>query len=288
MGRRRNKTVALGRGARVWAAMSLVAALLATAAGSANAGIEPVLVIPGSVGVAEGDAGDETIVQVPVRLSAPSPEDVTVAWSTLDTGAGGTATEDEDYVPDSGVVFFEPGETEAFVEITVLGDDVYEPDGFLGEWGFVQFSDPVGAEFDSGLFSTTGIFIIVDNEPIPVLTPGAGIVTEGAAGSQATVSISVELSRASARDITADWSTVDGTAPVATAGSDYIAASGTVTFLAGQKTATIDVTVLGDDLDEPPAYLGEWGLVSFSNLDGALLDVDTLFGLGIFVIVDDD
>jgi hypothetical protein len=44
------------------------------------------------------------------------------------------------------------------------------------------------------------------------------------------------------------WATADASA---TAGSDYLAATGTVTFAAGQTSATITVLVLGDTLHEP-------------------------------------
>lgn len=48
------------------------------------------------------------------------------------------------------------------------------------------------------------------------------------------------------------------------------------------------VTVFGDDVDEPPAWLGEWALVRFSNPSpNAELDL-SFFGLGIAVIIDDD
>jgi hypothetical protein len=43
------------------------------------------------------------------------------------------------------------------------------------------------------------------------------------------------------------WGTANGTA---TAGSDYVAASGTVTFAAGQTTRTVSVTVRGDRMRE--------------------------------------
>src|SRR5207247_960173 len=55
----------------------------------------------------------------------------------------------------------------------------------------------------------------------------------------------------------------DGTA---TAGLDYVAASGTLTFNPGETTQTISVTVLGDRLDEKD----ETFYVRLSNPTGAL------------------
>jgi aryl-phospho-beta-D-glucosidase BglC (GH1 family) len=56
------------------------------------------------------------------------------------------------------------------------------------------------------------------------------------------------LSAASSSPVTVKYATADGTA---TAGSDYIATSGTVTFAAGQTTATVTVTINADSLAEP-------------------------------------
>ena len=55
------------------------------------------------------------------------------------------------------------------------------------------------------------------------------------------------LSHASSRTVTVDYATSDGTA---VAGSDYTAASGKLTFNAGQTSHTVQVTVLTDSEDE--------------------------------------
>ena len=47
--------------------------------------------------------------------------------------------------------------------------------------------------------------------------------------------------------MTASYATANGTA---TAGSDYVAGSGTVTFAPGVLTQTVSITVNGDVLDE--------------------------------------
>ena len=51
------------------------------------------------------------------------------------------------------------------------------------------------------------------------------------------------LSRAATKAVSVKYTTSDGTA---TAPSDYVAANGTLTFTAGQKTKTIVVSVVGD------------------------------------------
>jgi Tol biopolymer transport system component len=61
------------------------------------------------------------------------------------------------------------------------------------------------------------------------------------------VTFEVTLSGADARAISIDWRTADGSA---TAGEDYRAAGGQVTFAPGQTTAFISVEVLGDSVRE--------------------------------------
>ena len=61
------------------------------------------------------------------------------------------------------------------------------------------------------------------------------------------ISFEVTLSAAASERVTVDWSTADGTA---TAGQDYVASSGTLTFAAGDMAQTIEVTVLDDAHDE--------------------------------------
>ena len=58
---------------------------------------------------------------------------------------------------------------------------------------------------------------------------------------------SITLSHASSRTVTVDYATSDGTAQ---AGSDYTAASATLTFNAGDLSQTVEVTVLTDSEDE--------------------------------------
>jgi hypothetical protein len=72
-------------------------------------------------------------------------------------------------------------------------------------------------------------------------------VTEGNAGSAAAV-FTARLSQPSAQPVTASFATANGTAA---AGSDYQAASGTVSFPAGALTRQVSVNVLGDAAIEP-------------------------------------
>ena len=58
----------------------------------------------------------------PVKLGAASDRTVTVEWATSD----GTATRDQDYRAESGVVVFSPGQTEERIRVVVLDDMLVE------------------------------------------------------------------------------------------------------------------------------------------------------------------
>jgi choice-of-anchor B domain-containing protein len=62
------------------------------------------------------------------------------------------------------------------------------------------------------------------------------------------LTLAVTLSAPSAQTVTVNWATADGTA---TAGLDYTAGAGTLTFLPGATVQPIDVTMLPDTLAEP-------------------------------------
>jgi hypothetical protein len=101
-------------------------------------------------------------------------------------------------------------------------------------------------------------------------------MTEGNSGTTA-MTFTVSLIQAATGPVTVQYATADGTAA---AGSDYQAASGTLSFARGETQKTITVAVLGDQLFEP----NEWFAVTLSNPTGALLAVAGASG----VILNDD
>ncbi len=122
----------------------------------------PPFVSPGVAGVTEGNVGTTT-VNVPVTLSYAPTTTVTVHYATVDTGGAGIATANVDYVPTSGTLTFNPGQTSKTVPVTVKGDTVKEPPAYIGEWILVQFSSPTGAQLDTHFFGL-GVGIIVDDD----------------------------------------------------------------------------------------------------------------------------
>jgi len=81
---------------------------------------------------------------------------------------------------------------------------------------------------------------------LPSLSVSDATVTEGNAGTVNAV-FTVTLSAASAQTVTVSYATANGSA---SAGSDYAAASGTLTFAPGTTSQTVTVAVTGDTLPE--------------------------------------
>jgi hypothetical protein len=119
-------------------------------------------------------------------------------------------------------------------------------------------------------------FAVTGGAPLPTLSVNDASVPEGNAGT-ATATFTVSLSAAAAGPVTVSYATADGTA---TAGTDYSAASGTLTFTAGQTTKTVAVSVTGDSSVEP----NETFALNISGPAGAAI-VD---GSGEGTIVNDD
>ena len=99
----------------------------------------------------------------------------------------------------------------------------------------------------------------------------------GAAGATTPLTFTVTLSSAQASAVTVHYATSDGTA---TAGTDYTAAAGTLTFAAGTTTQTVTVPVIGDATTEADEEL----ILTLSTPTGAALGTATAVG----TIINDD
>eukprot|EP01031_Cornospumella_fuschlensis_P018332 gene18332-22440_t len=77
---------------------------------------------------------------------------------------------------------------------------------------------------------------------VPTISIADGTIVEGNSGST-LLSFTVTLSAATTSAVSVSYATANGTA---TAGSDYTAKTGTVTFAPGETSKTIQVSVTGD------------------------------------------
>ena len=199
---------------------------------------EPVLSLtPASQSVAE-DAGSMAFT---VSLSVVSAKTVTVDYAT----ANGTAESGKDYTATSGMLTFEAGTTGPQTITVPIRNDALDEDD---EDFTVGLSNASNATLSGGgtTLSATGTITDEDDPPVLSLTPASQSVAENVdAGSMA---FTVSLSVVSAKTVTVDYATANGTA---SAPSDYTAASGKLMFAAGTTgPQTITVTIKDDNIDE--------------------------------------
>ncbi|MGH2341568.1 cellulase family glycosylhydrolase [Segnochrobactraceae bacterium EtOH-i3] len=132
-------------------------------------------------------------------------------------------------------------------------------------FGFQATTGPSGAVPDN--LTLNGVPVDGGGTPEPVvpeLSIAGTSFAEGSAGAPGHGSFTVTLSEPADGPVTVSWSTADGTA---TAGSDYQAATGTLTFAAGETTKTIRIDAIGDAVVEG----NETFTVTLSGPSGATL-----------------
>jgi len=220
---------------------------------------------------AEGNTG-ATPFTFTVTLSAPYDEPVTVDYATADLTPdeqywyGPGATAGVDYTATSGTLTIPAGQTSGTIAVPVIGDRI----GESYEIFVVNLSNPSGAQ----LSSSQAFGTIIDDEPY-VSINGGSTTLEGNSGTTA-MTFTVSLSAAYDADVTVSYATTDGSA---LAGSDYQAATGTVTIPAGQTSQPLTVLVNGDLLAEGDEYFSV-------SLTAATIGLAS--GSGYATILDDD
>ena len=119
----------------------------------------------------------------------------------------------------------------------------------------VTFTDDGGAQETRVSAATDPVAVAISSQ----LSVADAEATEE---EDAAVEFVVTLNPAAGDTVTVDYATSDGTA---TAGEDYTAASGTLTFTAGDTAKTISVPILDDAEDDG----GETFMLTLSNASGA-------------------
>ena len=170
---------------------------------------------------------------VTVSLTGNSGQDISVNYITGDSGAkAGT-----DYSATNGSLVWEAGDTaDKTISITIADDAFDETDETFN----VAFSDASNAK----LSADTLVVTITDNDGQPSIS--IADITVGENDSTATVT--AVLSGTSGTDVTVAYATSDNTAA---AGKDYTAASGTLTWAAGETgNQTFTISLTDDAVDE--------------------------------------
>ena len=217
-----------------------------------NRAVTPSLSISGG----SGTEGDHDAIAFTVTLDQAAAATVTVDYATAD----GSATAGDDYTATSGTLTFAAGDTEKTVSVAIGDDTVNEDD----ETFTLTLSNASGATL--GTASATGT---IKNRAItPTVSIAGGSGTEG---DDDAIAFTVTLDQAAAAAVTVDYATADGSA---TAGDDYTATSGTLTFAAGDTEKTVSVAIGDDEVNEDD----ETFTVTLSNATGATLGTSSATG----------
>jgi hypothetical protein len=140
-------------------------------------------------------------------------------------------------------------------------------DGFADLVTANNFSD------DASVLLNDGMWPPLD---APTVTVSDAAILEGQTGTR-YATVTVRLSAASSGTVTVGYSTAAGTA---TAGADYQAVSGTVSFAPGQTNRSILVPILGDRVPEPDE--------TFAVTLGAATGASVADGRAVVTIRDDE
>jgi subtilase family serine protease len=177
-------------------------------------------------------AGD--VASFGLQLTCPATGAVEIDFQTGD----GTAEGGNDYLPSSGTVHLDPGETSGVIEVEVLGDSIDEEDE--------DFLVTITAANGVVVLDEEGKARILDDDGEPVLSISDGAAVEGDWDST-DLEFVVLLSPPSGKVVTVDYATAAGTA---LPDDDFLTASGTLTFAPGVSAQSVPVSIAGDKVNE--------------------------------------
>ena len=216
------------------------------------------------------ESGTTNTSTVTASLDRPSSEDTTI---TVSAAAGTNAVAADFSRSANADLTVSAGATSSTGTVTITANDntTDEDDKSVTVSGSATNSQGIT---DPDAVTLT----ITDDDAPPSLAVSSPSVAEGASGST-DLTFTVTLSAASDKQVEVEYT--EGTGGTATAGTDYTAPSdGTLTFLAGDTSETITVSVTGDTTDE----VDETIVLSLRNPTNATIGT----GTGTGTITDDD
>jgi hypothetical protein len=224
----------------------------------------PVLSIDDAKRVVEGDTPG-AVLEFPLTLSAVSGRAVT---ATVTSGGSAKAGDDVAKLGFTDTVTIPAGATKGTLKLSVLADDLDEPD----EEATLTLSQPSGAT----LGRATGKGTVLDDD-LPAMAVTDVVGPEGSNGGRTPFTFTVTLSNASVRTIAATFGTQDLQAK---AGADYDPVLTQVSFPPGSTSQPVTVGVVADSAIES----NEAFAVSLTDPSGATLATAGALG----GILDDD
>jgi PKD repeat protein len=200
---------------------------------------------------------------ITLGLSPVSGQTVSVDYAV----SNGTATAGADYSAVGGTLVFAPGQLSQSFTIPILNDVLDE----TNETVLLFLKNPVNGVL--GALKTAVLTIMDDDPPTVRFTTNFFVVNE----SSGNAVITATLSKPYSQTVFVDYLTGGGSAQP---GSDYISASGTLTYGSGQISKNIIVTLLNDNVAETNETFG----VTLNNCFNCTLGMATATVL----IQDDD
>jgi VCBS repeat-containing protein len=216
----------------------------------------------------EGDSGTVAYTFT-VTLDRAVDAAVSVNWATAHVSTDGS-----DLAPQSGSVTFAAGELTKTFTVNMNSDTAVE----LNESFNVNLSGLSAGGRSVTIGDAQGVGTIVEDDGAQVSIDDVSQI-EGDSGST-TYTFTISLDQPAPTNVSVDWATAHST----TNGTDLAAQSGSVTFVAGETSKTISVTVNRDQTIE----LDESFFVNLSNLStgGSAVVIGDAQGVG--TIVNDD
>ena len=188
-----------------------------------------------TVSISDTIALEGTDLVFEINLSGKSSQATTITLSTADNGS---AEAGKDYTAIQNITITIPaGEISAQASVKTLTDEIIEGDETMILNGTVTSSNTNNP-------SANGTGTITDDDYARITISDINL-SEGNDGENTPFGFKVSLDQPDIVDITLSYSTSDGNATVAD--EDYNSTSGTITILAGDTSATIDVNVIGDN-----------------------------------------
>jgi hypothetical protein len=201
----------------------------------------------------------------PVTLSRPFTKDVTVSFATfkgtLDTGKPGV-----NYVPTTGSLVIPAGETQAQIDVPILGNTTYEPNKTFS----VMLTGAANARVIWKQSQVLGTITNDDSLPsisINDVTQAEG-TPQGTLGKTTNFIFTVTLSNRSYQRITVNYAVANNSATMAD--KDFQAKTGTLVINPGALTGTITVVVNADaKVEQDEAFFVNLSSPTFATIGDA-------------------
>ena len=220
-------------------------------------------VVP-SLTISHVDGTEGSNVTFNVDLSAATTVETRVNYVVDHPGGSGSASSG-DYTPVSGTLTIPQGATQASVSVATTQDALFEGSESIR----MTLSSPVRATIGE----SSELADIIDDDAPPSFSVNDVSVTEGG-----TLSFTVSKIGSTTSSFSVNYATANGTA---SAGSDYTAKSGSLTFTSSETTKNVSVQTIQDSNVEP----NEIAYLNLSNPSGGSTISD---GQGAGTILNDD